>query len=532
MKRIHPIFNLSKKSQVSESPSGGSQEPDHRKKTSGKLSPLDSSSYVPSNKESTPTDIHLLPDDSKRLSRKIPVEIEEDEEDILHFDISNTKSDIPTDCVSLPLDEVNNQPGPSTRSNTVPDPIKLSFPNRPERFILEQTSSLSSDEELYVKPGVRFIKKFQKGVSDVKNSFSFNWIKKSKKSERQEPLDPKEKSKEDFSSSPTSVSNVVKSYVSAGDEPESADSNCVQFVNEQAKNEFIAIQMEDDDESETDESGDQNTKWALNLKLENEVDYNTRPGPSRLNKRQKPDTVQQPELKVTNEEKADDADESDGSLKRARNGRFERLKNNPVLNWIKRSKVSKSRTRSDTLSNQSNGLVNERSDDFSECPSKESGVANAQHAAVLSISTSIRIHRLVRRLKRKRKIETEQDMAHPQPHDITPEHTVPSLCDANEDDTTPQLTTSQPTDHRDVIIDIDMDSDEDNEDNCCMQGLQRCACGAKEKACVMCSFMERQKRKWDDWNPDLNNPFFMCLAESKLAGLKEAVKPNRGICFR
>jgi len=77
--------------------------------------------------------------------------------------------------------------------------------------------------------------------------------------------------------------------------------------------------------------------------------------------------------------------------------------------------------------------------------------------------------------------------------------------------------TGQPTDQSDMII--DMDSDEENESNCCMQNLHRCVCGAKEKACVMCSFMERQKRKWDDWNPDLNNPFFMCLAESKLAGL-------------
>jgi len=368
-------------------------------------------------------------------------------------------------------------------------------------------------------------------VSDVKNSFTFSWIKKSKKSERQEPLDQKEKSNEDFSSSPTSVPNVVKSCVS-GDEPESADSNCVQFVNEQAKNEFIAIQMEDDDESETDESGDQNqnTKWALNLKSENEVDYNTRPGPSLINKTHNSDIVQQPELKLTNEEKADDVDESDDSLKSARNGRFERLKKNPVLNWIKRYKVSKSRTRNDTP-NQSNGLVNERSGDFSECPSKESGVANAQHAAVLNISTSSRIHRLVRRLKRKSKVDSQHDTAHAQPHDITPEHTVPSPCDANEDNNNaPGPATSQPADQTDVIIQID--SDEESDDNCCMQSCHRCVCGAKEKACVMCSFMERQKRKWDEWNPDLNNPFFMCLAESKLAGLKEAVKPNRGICFR
>jgi len=112
------------------------------------------------------------------------MEIEDDEGDSLHFDILNTKYDISTTCVIV--DEVSNQPGPSRRSETVLDPSLLLFPKVPERFTLEPTSSLSSTEEMYVKPGIRFFKKFQKGVSDVKNSHIFNWIKKSKKSECQE----------------------------------------------------------------------------------------------------------------------------------------------------------------------------------------------------------------------------------------------------------------------------------------------------------------------------------------------------------
>jgi len=533
MKRVHPIFNLTKKPQNSESPSG-SQEPDHRKKNSGKypsdlsyLSPSGSSpSCVPPVKELSPGDGHPISDHSRRLNTIVPMETEDDEEDTFHFDTLNARSDIPTTCVLV--DEINNQPGSSRRRCTIPDPSKLTFPKLPERFTLEQTSSISSNEELYVNPGTRFIKKFQKGVSEVKNSHIFNWIKKSKKPDWQEPSDSKEKkSKEDYSRSPSAVSDAVNCCVSAG-EFESEDANSVQFFHQQAKNEFIAIQMEED-ESKTDESGKKNRKWAVNSNLGNEVDYDS-PGPSRVNKRRKSNGEQQ-EIPVDDGKKEDC--NSDDSSETFENGSFEKVKKNPLLNWIKRHKIAKSSAKSNTF-NQSNGSLNlnEASEDFSNCPAKESGIANSQHS-VLSISSSSKIHCLVRRLKRKRKIEIEHDTTHPQPNDVTPltpEHPVPSQYDANEDNNAPGPANHQPTDQTEVTIEID--SDDDNDESCCMQGLQRCVCGAKEKACVMCSFMERQKRKWDEWNPDLNNPFFMCLAESKLAGLKEAVKPNRGIYFR
>jgi len=40
------------------------------------------------------------------------------------------------------------------------------------------------------------------------------------------------------------------------------------------------------------------------------------------------------------------------------------------------------------------------------------------------------------------------------------------------------------------------------------------------------------KRRWDLWDPNPNNPIVACINESKLAGLKEAIKPNRGIFYR
>jgi len=532
-------YSTTKKSRISENPSG-SQEPDHRKKNSGKYpsnqskrSPLDSSSCAPPSNELSPGDDRPFPDHPRSLSKIIPMEIEDDEEDTSNFDILNARSDIQRTCVLM--NEVNNQPGPSRRSDIILDPIKLTFPKLPERYTLEQTSGLSSDEELYVNPGTRFIKKFQQCVSDVKNSHIFNWINKSKKPEGQEPSDSKVKSKEDFARSPKAVSDVVNSCVPSS-EFESEDKNSVQFFDQQAKTEFIAIQIEDDNESETDDCGNQNQngKWAVNLNVGNEVDSPI-PGPSRVNKRCRSNTEQQRELPLDDVKKGDV--ESDDSLETVKKGSFQKVKKNPVLNWIKRNKIARPPTKSET-SNQSNGSLNDASSDFSDSPSKGTAVTNSQHT-LLNISTSSRMHRLVRRLKRKLKTDIEQDTTPPQPKDKTPEHSVPSPSTVNDEDDLPgpsmlcnssEPETSPPIDQSDITIEID--SDEDNDENCCMQSIQRCVCGAKEKACVMCSFMERQKRKWDEWNPDLNNPFFMCLAESKLAGLKEVVKPNRGICFR
>jgi len=93
----------------------------------------------------------------------------------------------------------------------------------------------------------------------VKNRHIFNWIKKSTKSS-----DSKQKSNEDFSRRPTAVSYVV--------------------FDQQAKNEFIAIQIEED-ESEIDEFGNKK-KWVVNSNLGNEKDFD-RPGPSRINKRRR-----------------------------------------------------------------------------------------------------------------------------------------------------------------------------------------------------------------------------------------------------
>jgi hypothetical protein len=44
--------------------------------------------------------------------------------------------------------------------------------------------------------------------------------------------------------------------------------------------------------------------------------------------------------------------------------------------------------------------------------------------------------------------------------------------------------------------------------------------------------LKQKKEEWDRWNPDKNHPLVHCIDESKLAGLKETVKPNRGILYR
>jgi hypothetical protein len=41
-----------------------------------------------------------------------------------------------------------------------------------------------------------------------------------------------------------------------------------------------------------------------------------------------------------------------------------------------------------------------------------------------------------------------------------------------------------------------------------------------------------KKREWDEWDPNKDHPVARCIDESKLAGLKETIKPSRGILYR
>jgi hypothetical protein len=41
-----------------------------------------------------------------------------------------------------------------------------------------------------------------------------------------------------------------------------------------------------------------------------------------------------------------------------------------------------------------------------------------------------------------------------------------------------------------------------------------------------------KKGEWDRWNPDKEHPVAKFIDETKLAGLKETIKPNRGILYR
>jgi hypothetical protein len=41
-----------------------------------------------------------------------------------------------------------------------------------------------------------------------------------------------------------------------------------------------------------------------------------------------------------------------------------------------------------------------------------------------------------------------------------------------------------------------------------------------------------KKREWDEWDPNKDHPVARCIDESKLAGLKETIKPRRGILYR
>jgi len=44
--------------------------------------------------------------------------------------------------------------------------------------------------------------------------------------------------------------------------------------------------------------------------------------------------------------------------------------------------------------------------------------------------------------------------------------------------------------------------------------------------------VKKKKKELDDWNPNMNHPLVKCIHESKMAGLKETIKPNKGIVWR
>jgi len=44
--------------------------------------------------------------------------------------------------------------------------------------------------------------------------------------------------------------------------------------------------------------------------------------------------------------------------------------------------------------------------------------------------------------------------------------------------------------------------------------------------------VKNKKKELDDWNPNMNHPLVKCIHESKMAGLKETIKPNKGIIWR
>jgi len=42
-----------------------------------------------------------------------------------------------------------------------------------------------------------------------------------------------------------------------------------------------------------------------------------------------------------------------------------------------------------------------------------------------------------------------------------------------------------------------------------------------------CKAIKDKKEELDKWNPDMNHPLVKCIQESKMAGLKETIKPNK-----
>jgi hypothetical protein len=59
-----------------------------------------------------------------------------------------------------------------------------------------------------------------------------------------------------------------------------------------------------------------------------------------------------------------------------------------------------------------------------------------------------------------------------------------------------------------------------------------CCNNTKEKLRKLYADFIKKKKKWDRWNPSKDHPLVTCIDESKLAGLKETIKPNRGIIYR
>jgi len=56
--------------------------------------------------------------------------------------------------------------------------------------------------------------------------------------------------------------------------------------------------------------------------------------------------------------------------------------------------------------------------------------------------------------------------------------------------------------------------------------------GTKRKLSNAWNLIMRKKRDCDLWSPNKANLCIACIDESKLPGLKEAIKPNRGIFYR
>jgi hypothetical protein len=59
-----------------------------------------------------------------------------------------------------------------------------------------------------------------------------------------------------------------------------------------------------------------------------------------------------------------------------------------------------------------------------------------------------------------------------------------------------------------------------------------CCNNSKETLRKLYRSFIKKKRKWDRWNPSKDHPIVSCIDESKFAGLKETIKPNRGIIYR
>jgi hypothetical protein len=64
------------------------------------------------------------------------------------------------------------------------------------------------------------------------------------------------------------------------------------------------------------------------------------------------------------------------------------------------------------------------------------------------------------------------------------------------------------------------------------EGLSWLCKGCWKKGSVWWGWLMRKKEELDRWNPDPDHPLVKCIAESKIAGLKETVKKDRPILNR